>query len=83
MTRSRAKRVKEKMKLLIQATMDETSILGSKGISFMFGLEEDSKWINIIKAAEEGTDQKAMWSPSFLRHVTAYSEAKIQEAEHA
>lgn len=40
MTRLRAKRVKEAMGLLAQATMDEASIVTNKETSLMLGLEK-------------------------------------------
>lgn len=40
MTRSHAKRVKEAMGLLAQATMDEASIVTNKETSLMLGLEK-------------------------------------------
>lgn len=55
MTRSRAKRVKEAMELIVQTMVDETSIKARKETSFMFGLVEDTKWINLIQVMDEGT----------------------------
>lgn len=57
MMRSQAKRVNEAMWLLIQATIDETSILASKGTSFVLGSKEKTSWFNAIQATDEVTGQ--------------------------
>lgn len=54
MTRSRAKRVKDAMRLLIQATIDDMVILAKKRASSMLGLMAETGWSNFIQAEEEG-----------------------------
>lgn len=55
MTRLRAKKVKEAMRLLVQTMVDESSIMARKGTSFMLGLREEISWFNLIRAMDEGS----------------------------
>lgn len=57
LTRSRTKKVKKVMKLLIQATVGETSITTSKRINFLLDMEEEVRWINLVQATDGGTEE--------------------------
>lgn len=55
MTRSRAKQVNQVIGLLVQSTIDDTSIfMHKKKTSFMFGSKVETIWINTIQTAEVG-----------------------------
>lgn len=57
LTRSRTKKVKKVKKLLIQATIGETSITTSKRINFILDMEEEVRWINLVQAIDGGTEE--------------------------
>lgn len=57
LTRSRTKKVKKVKKLLIQATIGETSITTSKRINFLLDMEEEVRWINLVQAIDGGTEE--------------------------
>lgn len=53
MTRLQAKSFKEVMRLFVQIMLGEMSVMISKGISFMLGLKEESRWINLVQPTVE------------------------------
>lgn len=48
----------EAMGLLVQLTIDETSIVLQKEVSFMLGSKDETNWINVLQGAEGGTKTK-------------------------
>lgn len=56
MTRSRAKQVKETMRLLVQATMDEMQFVATKEASFMLSSRVESRWMNSIQVLDKAED---------------------------
>lgn len=54
MTRSREKMVNQAMGLHVQSTMDDIMISTRKETSFMSGSKDETTWINMLQAAEDG-----------------------------
>lgn len=71
MTRSQAKRIKEVMWLLVQTTMDETSIIGNKDTIFMLGLGVETGWFNLIQVVDDGTGLN-----NYIHYATAFSQSE-------
>lgn len=57
MTRLQVKKVKKVMILLVQTTVNETSIITSKMTSFILDMEEETRLINLVQVVDRGAEE--------------------------
>lgn len=57
MTRLQVKKVKKVMILLVQTTVNETSIITSKMTSFILDMEEETRLINLVQVVDRRAEE--------------------------